>query len=293
MHLLFSALLAAATLLPLPKPASSFDSGMLHVDVYGSGSQSIVFIPGLASGPWSWSEQIAHFSPSYTVYALTLPGFNGRRFDVAPGSDLLAAFSNDFWTLLATKKITRPIVIGHSLGGTLAIDLSEQHPERLRGAIALDGLPVFPALAMSTAAQRSAAATKMVASMAAQTHDQVAAYELGYMQKIGTIDPALAQPLAERSATSEPKAIAAWGAADLAADFRPMLKAATLPMLELMPYASPSPYTQDQTLAFYRMLLAGAPNVTVVPIPGARHFAMVDQPGEVDAAITQFLATLP
>jgi pimeloyl-ACP methyl ester carboxylesterase len=285
MHLLFSALLAASSLLPLPKPQSSFDSGMLHVDVYGSGAQSIVFIPGLACGPWSWSEQIAYFSKTYTVYALTLPGFDGRPFGM-PSDDLFAAFSTDFWTMLGAKDIVRPIVIGHSLGGTLAIDLAEEHPERLRAVVALDGLPVFPA----TDAQRATMA-KRTDAIASQTHDQFEAYEVRFMQ-MSTIDPAMAQPLAEESSASDPRAVAAWAKADLTADLRPELKNATLPLLELMPYVQPSLYTQEQSLGFYQSLLAGAPNVRVVAIPGARHFAMIDQPSEVDAATTEFLAQL-
>ena len=282
----------AATLAPLPKADRSFDSGSLHVDVFGSGSQAMILIPGLASGAWAWSEQIAHFSPSYTIYVLTLPGFDGRPFGNANG-DLLATFSNDFWSLVANQKIDKPIVVGHSLGGTLAIDLAEQHPDRLHAAIALDGLPVFPSLAQSTPAQREAAASGTATQIASQTRDQVLAFEVQYMKQIGTIDPALAQTLADKCSTSDPKAIGAWSAADLRSDLRDGLKNASVPILEMMPWAAPNPYTQAQTQQFYETLLAGAPNAKVVPIPGARHFAMIDQPNEVDSAITQFLAQLP
>ena len=277
---------SASTLAPLPTAVRSFDAGSLHVDVYGNGAQALIFIPGLSSGPWSWSEQIAHFSSSYTIYSLTLTGFDGRPFVASP--DLFAIFSSDFWAMLDAQKISRPVVIGHSLGGTLSIALAEQHPERLRGAIALDGLPVYPLLAQASDAERVAQAQKMSASIANDSHDQLLAYDIKYM-KAASVDQTLAQTLAENSAKSDPKAVAAWGAADVSADLRPQLKAATTPILELMPYSKPSPYTEDQTQAFYAMLFAGAPNAKVVPIDGARHFAMIDQPAAVDAAITQFL----
>jgi hypothetical protein len=62
---------------PLPAPARSFDSGSLHVDVYGApGRRALVFIPGLTCGPWEWAGEITQFSPSYTIYALTLTGFD-------------------------------------------------------------------------------------------------------------------------------------------------------------------------------------------------------------------------
>lgn len=280
----------AAPLVPLPPAAESFQAGSLHVDRYGNGATTLIFVPGLASGPWSWAEQIAHFSGTYRIYALTLTGFDGRPF--LPQDDLFGTFSRDFWSLLDARHIVRPVVIGHSLGGTLAIALAEQHPDRLSAAISLDGLPVFPPVAQMSAEQRTAAATGAAAQIRSQTPAQVLAAETTYMQTIGTLDPALVAPTAAREARSEPAAIAAWMQADVSADLRPALASATVPLLELVPYAAGSPYTEDQTVAFYRALLAGAPNVTVVPVDSAKHFAMLDQPAAVDAAIGRFLATV-
>jgi pimeloyl-ACP methyl ester carboxylesterase len=281
---------AAGTLAALPAPLESFEAGSLHVDRYGDGGRTLIFIPGLGSGPWSWAEQITRFRSSYRVYVLTLSGFDGRPFVAQP--DLFGTFSRDFWSLLDTRHIAHPVVIGHSLGGTLAIALAEQHPERLAGVIALDGLPVFPTVAQQTADQRIAAAAAFAARIASQTPEQLLAAEVTYMQAIGTIDPALVQPTAALEARSDARAMAAWTQADLSADLRPALPNAKVPLLELMPYAPNGPYTEDQTLEFYRALLAGAPNVTVEPIDGAKHFAMLDQPALVDAAITRFLAAV-
>lgn len=276
----------ATTLVALPTPAESFDVGMLHIDRYGSGPNTIIFIPGLACGPWEWAREIALFSQTNTVYALTLSGFDGRAYAIS--GDPFAAFSRDFWTMLDIRKIVRPAVIGHSLGGTLAIALAEQHSDRLAGILALDGLPVFPALAQADDAGRAKAAQGASAQIAAETHDQVVAYEKKYMQ-MATLDASLVDPTAELEARSDPAGIAAWIGADLSRDLRPRLTQITIPFVELMPYAQPSPYTQAQTLAFYQALIAGAPHRSVVAIPNARHFAMLDQPQAVDDAIAAFL----
>lgn len=279
----------AATIPTLPKPAAAFDIGTLHVERFGSGAHALIFIPGLASGPWSWGDAIAHFSPQYTVYALTLNGFDGRAY--ASESDPFASFATNFWALLDREHLAKPVVIGHSLGGTLAFALAEAHPDRLAGIVALDGLPVFPAMAMMSPAQREAAAAKLGAQVASETHAELLAYNENFMKTIGTLDMTLVEPAAQRESTSDPKAVAAWAQADFSDDLRPRLSAMTLPALELMPYAPGSPYTKEQTLAFYRMLVAGAPQMTVAPIDGAKHFAMLDRPAAVNAAITQFLAT--
>ncbi len=276
----------ATTLDALPQPTATFDVGIIHVARYGSGPTNVIFIPGLTCGPWEWAHQIAFLSQHDTVYALTLSGFDDIPYTLS--GDPFDAFSRDFWTLLDTRNIARPVVIGHSLGGTLAIALAEQHSDRLTGIVALDGLPVFPTLAQADAATRSKFAKGAAAQIAAETHDQILAYEKQYMQT-ATTDASLVEPTAELEARSDPKGIAAWIDADLTQDLRPNLAQITIPFVELMPYAQPSPYTQAQTLAFYQSLVAGAPHVTLVPIPNARHFAMLDQPQAVDDAIAAFL----
>jgi pimeloyl-ACP methyl ester carboxylesterase len=279
----------AAALPSLPAPAESFEAGSIHVDRYGSGAQTLVFIPGLSCGPWEWAEAIGRFSKTATVYALTLDGFDGRTY--VPNDDLFATFTHDVYALLDARKIERPVVIGHSLGGTLAFALAQAQPNRIAGFVSLDGLPVFPTMAQAPEASRKQAAAAMASQIAGETHDQMLAYDVGYMRS-ATLQSDLVQPAATLEATSDPKATAAWLQADLDADLRPGLPAMNTPGLLLMPYASPSPYTLEQTTAFYQSLVHGAPRVTVVPIEGARHFAMLDQPAAVDAAITRFLASL-
>lgn len=268
--------------------AESFDVGTLHVDTYGHGGSAVVLVPGLASGAWAWRGTVEKFQGAHTIYVLTLPGFDGRP--ATTQTPLFATFERDFWTLLESRKIARPVVVGHSLGGTLAIALAEQHPERLRAIVAVDGLPVFPAVAQMTPAQRESAAANLSASIANETPDAFAAYELRFMQTIGTLDAQRASQLATLEAKSDPRAVAAWTAEDLTTDLRPQLAHITIPFVEIMPYAAPSPYTQAQTQAFYESLLAGAPTVRVEPITPARHFAMFDRADDFYADLAKVLA---
>lgn len=278
-------ILAAALLTPLPAPARSFDAGSTHVDVYGSGPQAVVVIPGLACGPWEWSDEIARLAHTDTVYALTLSGFDGRPYTIA--GDPFTAFDSDFETLLSDEHLASVELLGHSLGGTLAIDLAEKHPAQITRVVALDGLPVFPTLAFSTPAARAAAAAQASSAIANETPAQLLAYETTYMRS-ATLKSDLGDEAAKLEAKSSASGVAAWLKADLSDDTRPDLPRATMPILELMPYASPSPYTQAQTLGFYQTILHGAPHATVMPIVPARHFAMFDRPRAVESAIDTF-----
>jgi pimeloyl-ACP methyl ester carboxylesterase len=295
---LFVAADAAPAVAPFssaPVPAESFDAGTFHMDKFGSGGQTLIFIPGLAGGSWVWYGTIAKFSPNYTLYVITLPGFDGHA--ATNEKPLFATFTRDFWTMLAAHKIKNPVVIGHSLGGTLAIALAEEHPERLSGIVAVDGLPVFPTLADATPEQREAMATQMASTFASLSKADEFAAEKNYMSTIGTNKPELVEPTARLEARSDPKAIAAWLHEDLANDLRPNLGHISIPFLVIMPYDPPVAnqsfaYTQEQTLAFYKSLVAGAHRATVVAVTPSRHFVMLDQPEAFYNAIAQFLSLI-
>ncbi len=279
---------------PLPPPVATFDVGSLRVTQYGSGPQTLIFIPGLTCGPWEWSGEIANFAPHYTIYALTLPGFDGQPPITGP---LFQTVTADFWNLLRQRHIVKPIVIGHSLGGTLSFMLAEQHPELLGGVVSLDGLPFFPSNVVSSPEQIRQSADALAAQMAALTPAQFSA---GVAQTLSSMitspsDIAVVAPLVARS---DPTATGRWFAEDMLLDLRPQLPSATVPILLIAPYdasvdARYGMANIDAKRAFYAGLVKGAPNVRIVMIDHSRHFAMYDQPQALLDAITQFLANSP
>ncbi len=277
---------------PLPKPASSFNAGSMRVDVYGTpGKPALVFIPGLACGPWEWSAEIERLAPSYTIYALTLPGFDG----VATASgDLFASTSGDVWSMLQSHQISKPILIGHSLGGTLAIMLAEQHSDRLGGVIAVDGLPIYPGSERETPQQRAQGAQRMSSMIQSASTPQLfeqaeKTYTLPYMISSKADIDAVA-PLTARS---DPKAVAAWISQDLVLDLRPQLQKVGVPLLEIAPYDPTLDGSRFATpaakAAYYAGLLSGDATAKVEIVQGSRHFIMFDKPEQLHADIAGFL----
>jgi len=293
--LCFSTPLYAAIPPPLPNPSSSFRAGSIRVDVYGTpGKQSLIFIPGLTCGPWEWSGEIAQAAPSYTIYALTLPGFDGN-----PGVQAhpFETVSVDFWKMLVQHTITKPILIGHSLGGTLGIMLAEQHSDRLRGVIAVDGLPVFPGSERQSLQERTAGAQRfgaMLSSISTPQQFELAekTYSLPYMM---TSKDDVAS-VARLSAKSDPKASGAWAAEDFTLDLRPQLNNVHVPILEIGPYDPVLEKTlfhdAAEKQAYYTSLLSNDATARIEIVEDSRHFIMYDQPGRLHAALATFLQTL-
>lgn len=113
----------------------------------GQGKKSIIFIPGFASSAAVWDETKEKFEKNYTCYTLTMAGFAG----VAPQKD--SSFENwetaiaDF---IKENNLYNPIIIGHSMGGGLALALAADYPELIGKIVVVDALPCLAALSNPT-----------------------------------------------------------------------------------------------------------------------------------------------
>ncbi|MFP5394342.1 MAG: alpha/beta fold hydrolase [Gammaproteobacteria bacterium] len=271
-------------------PAERFDVGATLVERHGNGPRALVFIPGLASGAWAWQEGVRRFKDKYTVYVLTFPGFAGRP--AVPGQTLDAARAS-IMKLIESRKLVRPVLIGHSLGGSLALLVAAQRPELVKGVVALDGLPVFPGTEDIPTGQRARMGDNMTRQMAALSPQAFALSQQQYMRSIGSTDIVRADELAKLSAQSDPAAVARYMAELFALDLRSELPKISAPVLVLSPYFSVDAQQQMMTeaakTAYYKAIMEGTPQLTVQSIPDARHFAMFDAPDAVMSAIADFV----
>ncbi|MCK9407768.1 MAG: alpha/beta hydrolase [Bacteriovoracaceae bacterium] len=109
----------------------------------GFGKQTIIFIPGLASSGDVWNETKSKYEKDYTCYSLTMAGFA----EVKPQPN--ATFNS--WKIaianfITENKIENPILIGHSLGGGLALAVASNYPELIGKIIVVDALPCLAAM---------------------------------------------------------------------------------------------------------------------------------------------------
>lgn len=271
--------------------------GTLEVERHGDHGRPIILIPGLEGGSWVWQQAIDHLRKTHVVYAVTLVGFDGVPAPTEGGS-LFDRADASLLQLIRQEKIDKPVVVGHSLGGTLALRFASEHAGLISGVVAVDGLPVFPGMDRLDPKQRAAVAAQTREKMAQLTPEQFKQQALAYMQHIGVIDPQLAVRYAPMNARSDIKATAEYMADDLASDLRPGLKNANVPILEISPYNAPDfshapmVMSEAQKTAYYQSLLANAPNAKVVSISPSRHYVMLDQPAKFQQMLDDFLKSL-
>jgi len=109
----------------------------------GKGKQSIIFIPGFASSGEVWNETKATFEKDFTCYTLTMSGFAGVKPQPNPSFE---NWKNEIAAYIKDNKIEKPIVIGHSMGGGLALAIAADYPELIGKIVVVDALPCLAAL---------------------------------------------------------------------------------------------------------------------------------------------------
>lgn len=273
-------------------PAERFESGAVLVERHGQRGRPVVLIPGLGGGAWVWQEMVRDLSSDHVVYVVTLPGFDGRP--LVP--DALEASRKGLLDLIVSRKLARPALVGHSLGGTLALALAEQNPGLVGAVVSVDGLPVFPGTEDMPIEQRAPMAEAMKARLANVPPAAFEQQQQRYMREIGVLDMGKADELARLSARSDPAAMGRYAAGIMALDLRPGLSRITAPVLLVAPYFEPDAgqdnLTQAAKVEYYKSLMAGTPRVEVISVSPSRHFVMFDQPRKLDDAVRSFIDKL-
>src|SRR5271166_4438814 len=122
-------------------PSRSFSVGNLHVERFGQGSPALILIPGLSMGAWTWTGQIATFSADHAVYAVTIDGFDGTPTAPPP---IIAKADAAIVQLVRQENLVKPVLVGHSIGGHVALRLVEENADLFACAVLVDVMPYFP-----------------------------------------------------------------------------------------------------------------------------------------------------
>lgn len=116
----------------------------LHYSKIGTG-QPLLLIPGSISDYRTWTSVSQRLADKYECYILS------RRFQYPgkypPGGDSsVAANTSDIVSFIKEKHLSPAIIIGHSFGGFVALNVAIQCPEMVKSLVAEE--PIFaPALA--------------------------------------------------------------------------------------------------------------------------------------------------
>lgn len=118
------------------------DRVKLHYVEEGAGDPAFVFVHGWCCDHTFFQPQFDHFKSSHRVVALDLRGCGDSDqpddgYDIPTLADDVAALSRELG-------LSRPVIVGHSLGGMIGIELAARHPSLAGPVVAVDPGPIDP-----------------------------------------------------------------------------------------------------------------------------------------------------
>ena len=109
----------------------------LHFEVSGSGAVPLVCLHGWACNGDQFIELSQHLAKDFRIFRLDLPGHGRTPLDgFLPGFESYAELIVDF---ALRHKLERPVLLGHSMGGVLALMAAASGRLQPRAVISLDG----------------------------------------------------------------------------------------------------------------------------------------------------------
>jgi pimeloyl-ACP methyl ester carboxylesterase len=269
--------------------AAAAEHPAFKVDVTGKGAP-IILIPGLGSAGDVWDGTVAHYcgSGKYQCHVLTLAGFADQPAIAEP---LLPAVEQQLSAYITANKFDRPVIIGHSLGGFLGMQLAANHPEQVGKLVIVDTLPAVAAAQMpsATSAQLKEMAARMRNNMLGQDPATFKAAQMHMMRTMITrqedIDKAIVRGgLSDRRTVID--AMTDMTATDLRQEVS-RIKAPTLVLGTWIAYKDYAP--KSAITAVYTTQYAQLKGAKIEIADNARHFIMYDDPDWMYDRIDNFL----
>lgn len=113
------------------------DGVALAYDDVGAGEPPLVFVHGVACHRGFWTSQVRRLAGKHRVLVVDLRGHGDS--DAPEQRYTMPGFADDVLWMCSRLEIVRPVVVGHSLGGLVALELAAC-PQHLRAAVLIDSV---------------------------------------------------------------------------------------------------------------------------------------------------------
>ncbi len=242
--------------------------GPLHIDDHGAGGPPLVFLHAFAGNGEHWRAQLDHFRKSHRAIALDF-----RNHGRSGATDLLSDLTVDWLADDVAAVVNRLglydfVLIGHSMGGAVAIDYAAGHPDRVAGLLTIGAPGKLP----------DNDATRILASLMADYDGVTAAYWQTLLA--GARPETVARVRAGMKKMAKDPGFALIKALF---DFDPVPGMILYPgpKLAVVPGEAELPHDLHRIV----------PGLPFARIFGTSHWAHIDAPGEINAIIEAFIET--
>jgi pimeloyl-ACP methyl ester carboxylesterase len=268
----------------------AFGSRRITVTTRGRGAD-VLLIPGLASTADVWRGVADRLAGKRRLHLISVRGFGDLPAGANASGAVMAAVATDVRRYITEQRLERPAIIGHSMGGQLGLRVAADAGARIGRVMVVDSSPFFPALISPQAtvgdvepiAQLAYQAIHFLGDEALRSHGREMGLELGGATDavFGTLGwqggdrRVLAQSLYEV----------------MTVDLRRRLPDITAPVTVVYGWSADGTSPRSRTDSLFRGAYSRLRTpAAFVPIEGAEHMVMIDQPTRFMAAVDRFLA---
>lgn len=267
---------AAAAALGLAGEAMAYSSARLSVQILGEGPD-VILIPGLTNGRDVWDGTV-HAVPGYRYHLVQVAGFAGDPARGNASGQIVSGVANEIARYIVEAGLTHPALIGHSMGGIVAMMVAARYPARVGKVMAVDILP-SPASGFGFAGMQ-------IAPLADALFNGL----MSSPQGRNTLDALIGGFGGSGVASSRSdSAVVARATHELAVtDLTPELARITAPLTVV--YAVPNiPEDAAAIDRLYRISYASPRGAKLRRVAGSGHMVMYDQPQRFYAEVRDFL----
>lgn len=290
---LLKGLLGAAALSGLGGPAMAqapFRSTRIVVETRGAG-RDLILIPGLASTSAVWSRTAARLADRRRLHLVSVRGFGDLPAGDNADGAVMRALAGEVSRYIAEAGLTRPAVIGHSMGGQVALRLAADAPARVGRLMTVDASPFFPALISPGATVGDVEPIAQVAYQAVQFlgDEGLRARGRSLGLELGGAADAVFGSMGWQGGDRRVLAQALYEV--MTVDLRHRLSDITAPVTVVYGWSADEASPRSRTDSLFRGAYASLRRpATFERIEGAEHMVMIDQPSRFLAAVERFLA---
>lgn len=105
----------------------------------------IIYLPGFATPGSIWKETVENLNLQRKSYLFSYAGFNGNAPIKMPW---YSSIKNAIIEYIINNNMSEIIIIGHSMGGNLAVDIASELPDKVLKVIIVEALPCMRAVMM-------------------------------------------------------------------------------------------------------------------------------------------------
>lgn len=260
----------------------AFSQSAISVVKSGKGNP-IIFLPGFTTPGSVWNETVKHLDAPWEVHIVSYAGFNGLAAIDTPWYPVV---KNQLAAYIKNEKLKNVILIGHSMGGNLAIDLAAEFPGEVVGLILVESLPCMREIMMpgvpATFLQYNSPYNQKLLAMPDEDFKKMAT---AMAQNMTNSIPKV-EVIANWSIIADRKTYV-YGYTDLLKlDLREKLSGINIPTLIL----GASFPNKEIVFSNYQKQYANLKNKEILMAEGSKHFIMFDQPEWLYSQVNKYLA---